>query len=148
MLSQPKRLLLKSEKSGCELIVLELNEDRALEELLIGAAKANLVEGTVRREEGFDVELRARLFIAEALCIDWTRLGLGSRNGRIIWNSTLDFFETLWTSNLEELTISESGDDSRDWLEALHTLEFANLGNLDRAVLGAIGEVPQVGVSR
>lgn len=148
VLGLPERLGVKLEERIRSLFVLELDKDRALEELLLGATEANRVGGTVWGEESFDVKLRAGLLIAKTLCVDGSRLGLGSWGSGIICEFTPDFFETFGTSNFEELAISEGGNNSRMGTEALHATEGAKSRNLDWQVVGTICGIPHELVPR
>ena len=139
MLAFPEWLGLEIEKLLASLNILELDEDRALEQFHIGATKANRVNWSVWGEESFDVELRAGLFISETLGVDRSSLRWGPFDVRVVCKFALDFFETFWASNFEELTFSESCNNSTDGLEALHAAKGgADLLNFDRQVVGAI----------
>lgn len=74
MLSLPEWLGIKSKECLGRSIILKFDEDGALEQLLVGAAKAYRVGGTVWSEESFNVKLRAGLLITETLCVNGARL--------------------------------------------------------------------------
>lgn len=122
-MSLPERLRIQSKELLSCFVVLELNKDRALEELLIGTTKTNGVGRAIRSEESLDIELRPRLFIAESLGIDGS--GLCSRlwSGRVVCNCALDLLHSLGARNNEEFAVAESCNDGRLWLEALHASE-------------------------
>lgn len=148
MLALPERLGIKLEEGLRSLVVLKLDKDGAFEEPLLGATKANRVGGTVWGEESFDVKLRAGLFITKTLCVDRSRLGLGSWGSGIIWEFALDFFETFRASNFKALAISEGGNNSRNGTEAFHATEGAKSLNLDWQVVGTISGIPHELVRR
>jgi hypothetical protein len=129
VLSLPERLRVKSKELLSNLITVKLNEDGALEELLVSTTKTNCSSGTVWCEESLDIELRAWLLIAKAFDIDGTRFCLCSWDCRIVRNLALDLFLAVCTSNLEDSAVSQCSNDSRQWLEALHASKLANVFN-------------------
>jgi hypothetical protein len=76
VLALPDRLVFKVKELLGSLLILELDEDRALEELVVGAAETNSIGRTVWSKESFDVELRAGLLIAKTFDIDGSCLNL------------------------------------------------------------------------
>ncbi len=57
VLTLPERLVFKVKELLGSLLVLELDEDRALEELVVGTTETNSIGRAVWCKESFDVEL-------------------------------------------------------------------------------------------
>lgn len=102
MLPLPKWLGIKYKEILSSLVILELDENRSLEELIRSAAEANCVCGSIRSEESFNIELRARLLVAEALNIDRSGLGLRTRSVRIVGNLALHLLLSFRASDFKE----------------------------------------------
>jgi hypothetical protein len=147
-LALPEWLRVKSKEGISSGIIRELDEDRALEQLLWSATKANRVGGTIWGKESFNVKLRARLLVTKTFGVDGSRLGLGARGIRVVWLSAFNFFKTFWTSNFEEVAVSERSNNRTNWFEASHTTESTDCFNFDWQVVSTISGVPQVLVSR
>jgi hypothetical protein len=70
MTTLPNRLWVHFKKLLGNLFVLKFDENGPLEQLIIRTAKADCIRWPVWREEGLNIELRARLLVAEAFYVD------------------------------------------------------------------------------
>ena len=125
------------------LLVGKLDEDGALEELIVGSAEAHAVDGSVTAEESLEIELGRRLLVSKALSIDTgSHSSLGSIADRDVSLLALDRLLALCAFDVEKLALLERGDNRRVGLEDGHALEGADLLEGYRLVLGATGKVP------
>jgi hypothetical protein len=128
MLALPERLGVELQESFSGLLIMELHKDRSFEELILVTAKNNSVGGTVGGEESFNVELRAGLLVAEALCVDRSLLGLiAFRPSGVISDLALDLLFPLFANDIEESTVPKCSNDCFVWLITMHALEAVNV---------------------
>lgn len=130
----PLGLLLQSEESLLLLLRLKLNKDAALEGLVVvSAAQADGVGGTVGGEKSLDIELCSGLFLteAEALGVDGAGHGgifedldgLGIVLVHGLGERDLALDGGVVVSQLDVLSGLESFNDRAERLEAAHALE-------------------------
>lgn len=129
----PLGLLLQSEEGLLLLLGLELNEDAALESLVVGAAQTDGVCGAIGGEESLDVQLCSGLLLtkAEALGVDGAGhggvledlhgLGIVLVHGLGQRDLALDGGVVL--SQLDVLGGLEGLNDRAEGLESAHALE-------------------------
>lgn len=135
LLPLPLGLLGELQEGLLLVLVGELDEDTGLEGLVLGAAQADGLDGTVGLEEGLDVELSGRLLIAEvaeALGVDAAGHGLVLKDldgiGVVVGVDGLgqgDFALDggVVVRQLHGLRVLEGLDDGLEGLEAAHALE-------------------------
>lgn len=70
---------------------IKLDKDTALEFAVVVAAESDCVDGTVGREEGFDVCLCRGAFFGEPFCVDAARDGFVFIEGPVALGIGADF---------------------------------------------------------
>jgi hypothetical protein len=70
VLALPHWLWFQSEEVLSSLLICKLDEDRAFEQLLSAAAKANCIGWAELGKESLNVKLRTRFFVTKAFDVD------------------------------------------------------------------------------
>jgi hypothetical protein len=132
ILSLPLGLRIQSKEFLLLLLSRELNKNASLEDPIVCAAETNCVDGSVRSEEGLNVNLGGRSFLSEALGVDATAHGLVFENlghagvgvlGHRFRERHLAAHAGVVISQLESFGGLQSLNNGAEGLEATHALE-------------------------
>jgi hypothetical protein len=124
----------------------KLNEDAAFERLGVTAAQANCIGRSVRRKEGFNIELSAWQLFTETFSIDTARHCSVLKHFDYLFDrSVVQAFRKRLNSLNASVIIGEpenSGvfhgrDNSFEGLEVTHALEGVNDFEFNRMILAA-----------
>lgn len=115
------------DKLLCKFLILELDENRALEQLLGSAPELDVVDRSILSEESLDVELGCSYLVAETLGVDRSGFGLLLALAiGLVWVLALDGLFAFISLNDKASAVTEGGDDSSVGLESAHSLEGAD----------------------
>lgn len=118
----------------------KLNKYTPLEDLVVGATKADRIDRTIRGEEFFDIELCRAFLRTKAFDVDGARHGFvlvdflnllvtfALHNGFWQGDSALDC--RIVVNNIEDFTFFERSDDCREGLKVAHA--FKGSDGIDR----------------
>lgn len=137
----PLGLGVQGEEILSRLLIGELDKDGALEELLVGAAETNGIDGSILLEEGLEVELGSGLLVSESLDVDAAGVELVVTRGVSLL--ALDCLLTLLASDVDLRALLQRSDDGRVGLEATHALEVGDGLKGDRLVVESSNKLPQ-----
>lgn len=128
---------------------LKLNEDRALEFVLLVTPQLHQVDLTKLGEESLDVELSGSGLFAETLDVNaGSQAGLLRIRGRSVGLLALDRLLALLARHIQEGALLQRSDDGRVGLEHLHALEAADGLERNGLVLHASGRLPHELIGR